>query len=87
MASIRYAARYRCDFCGKIADVEPPPAENLWPEGQPPGWLLRVSMPGKLAVTVTDIYNQQFTDFCDDCVALPISVLLEMLQRRLTPPE
>ena len=86
MASLRYAARYRCDGCGKIADIPPPPGDALDPPATPAGWLLRWKGDSDLRVCVDTAANVQLGDFCAGCCALPLGALLEMIRRRLGPP-
>ena len=86
MVGLRYASRYRCDFCGKIADVAPGGDEEVYPPPVPAGWLLSYTSGDPLALRafVEGANGERFSDFCDDCLTLPLGTLLSMLTRKLS---
>jgi hypothetical protein len=86
VTSIRYAARYRCDFCGKIADLTPRGDDEVYPAPVPEGWLVAYGPPTHpgLRVFVEAQDGQRYTDICDDCAQIPLFGLLDMLERKLT---
>lgn len=88
MVSNRYAARYRCDFCGKIADILPRDDDEVYPPPVPEGWVIRYGGGhDALMVMVRDFEGTELADFCDDCVGLPLGTLLNMARPKLAPRE
>lgn len=87
MSSLHYAARYRCDFCGVLADVPPPEGKPLEDDG-PPGWLTAFSGRATkrrlgLRIWAETPEGSRFGDMCADCQQLPVAELLVLLERQL----
>jgi hypothetical protein len=84
VSTLRWASRYRCDFCGLVADIPPRPDDEVWPAPVPEGWMLVYGgEPGALRVSVEDAQGQRFGDICADCTQLSLLGLVDMLRRRL----
>lgn len=70
-----YASRFRCDMCGKTADVGPPPSDVVFPPSVPDGWIVRAGL--------LDQYNRPVVpldDFCDECSAMPFREVVEFVR-------
>jgi hypothetical protein len=84
MASLHYAARYRCDFCGKIADTQAPD-NHLSNTPAPAGWMVGYqprTLDG-IRFWAETMDGSRFGDICDECQQLPLTTLLATLRRKL----
>lgn len=83
MASLRWASRYRCDFCGAVADLAPRDDDEVYPVPVPAGWIMAYQQGPALRLQVHDVTGEVFGDMCAECVALPVGQVLATLERRL----